>query len=160
MYREEVIARLQESVGGYLRDHGLELVELIYRQEGGGDFFLRFLVDRPEGGISLGECANLNKEISSILDAEDMLQIRDILEVSSPGLDRSLKTKNDFLRCLNKSVRFFLNTLVCGKLEHAGIIREAKDESGSVETKEGIMEIPLATVNKAKQIITESKYES
>ncbi len=155
MYREEVIARLQESVGGYLRDHGLELVELIYRQEGGGDFFLKFLVDRPEGGINLGECANLNKEISSILDAEDMLQSRYILEVSSPGLDRSLKTKNDFLRCLNKSVRFFLNAQVCGKLEHAGIIREVKDEGVSVETKEGVIEIPLASINKAKQIIAD-----
>lgn len=152
MYREDVVSRLRESVGTYLGSQGLELVDLIYRQEA-GDYHLRFLVDRPEGGISLGECARLNKEIGSILDAEDMLQARYILEVSSPGLDRSLKTRSDFQRCLNKEARFFLNTQVAGKIEHAGIIRQAKDESVSVETKDGIIEIPLSGINKAKQII-------
>ncbi len=152
MYREDVVLRLKETVDGYLSSQGLELVELFYRQEA-GDYRLRFLVDRHEGGISLGECARLNKEIGSILDAGDILQARYILEVSSPGLDRPLKTRSDFQRYLNKEARFFLNIQVSGKIEHAGIIRQAKDESVVVETKDGIIEIPLIGINKAKQII-------
>lgn len=84
-----------------MKNQNLDLVDIIYRYEGRG-LVLRVLVDKPEGGITLDECAGLNNEISRILDEKDMLQQRYILEVSSPGLDRPLNSKNDFLRCINK----------------------------------------------------------
>jgi len=148
---EELRNIFQEFLGA----KDLDLVELIYRYEG-RDLFLRILVDKPEGGITLGECANLNKEISMILDEKDILQQRYILEVSSPGLDRPLRTKNDFLRCMKRPVKFFLKEPIHGQWEREGVITKVGDDSVSIDTDDEVVEIPLSRVAKARQIISNS----
>jgi len=152
MDRQEIIAQLQNIIGDYLKIQGLDLVDLIYRHEG-RDLILRILVDRPEGGITLGECAGLNIQISNLLDEKEILQTRCILEVSSPGLDRALKTKNDFLRCVSKKARFFLNESINGKIELEGLISKVENDSVYIESRNEIIEIPLRKLNKAKQVI-------
>jgi len=149
MDKEGVINRVRETIEGYLSSRGLELVELILRHEG-GDFFLRILVDKPEGGISLGECASLNKEIGRILEENDTVQERYILEVSSPGLDRPLLTGADFRRSLNKSAKFFLRGMVEGKLEWDGLILSVDDFKVRIESAGRMLELPLQEIVKAK----------
>jgi ribosome maturation factor RimP len=152
MDRQEIIAQLQNIIDDYLKIQGLHLVDLIYRHEG-RDLIVRILVDRPEGGITVGECSELNNRITSLLDEKDILQTRYILEVASPGLDRPLKTKNDFLRCTNRRVRFFLNEPINGKIELEGLISKVENDSVYIESKNEIIEIPLIKINKAKQVI-------
>lgn len=152
MDRQEIIAKLRDVIGSYIKEQGLDLVDLVYRYEGRG-LFLRILVDKPEGGISLDECAHLNNGISRILDEKNILQERYILEVASPGLDRPLTTKKDFLRCMNKKVRFFLNELVEGERELEGIINNADDEAVYIDSQGRVIKIPLSKINKAKQVI-------
>ncbi len=152
MDRQEIIAELQNIIDDYLKIQGLHLVDLIYRHEG-RDLIVRILVDRPEGGITVGECSELNNRITSLLDEKDILQTRYILEVASPGLDRPLKTKNDFLRCTNRRVRFFLNESINGKIELEGLISKVENDSVYIESKNEIIEIPLIKINKAKQVI-------
>ncbi len=152
MDKQELIAELTGIIGDYLKNQGLDLVELIYRQEG-RDFVLRILVDRPEGGITIGECAGLNTQISNLLDEKDILQARYILEVASPGLDRPLKAKSDFMRCINRRARFFFNEPINGKLEIEGLINKIEGDSVYIENENGIIEAPLTKINKAKQVI-------
>ncbi len=152
MDRQEIIAQLQNIIDDYLKIQGLHLVDLIYRHEG-RDLIVRILVDRPEGGITVGECSELNNRITSLLDEKDILQTRYILEVASPGLDRPLKTKNDFLRCTNRRVRFFLNEPINGKIELEGLISKVENDSVYIESKNEIIEIPLIKINKAKQVM-------
>jgi ribosome maturation factor RimP len=152
MDRQEIIAQLQNIIDDYLKIQGLHLVDLIYRHEG-RDLIVRILVDRPEGGITVGECAKLNIQISNLLDEKEILQTRYILEVVSPGLDRPLKTKNDFLRCTNRRVGFFLNEPINGKIELEGLISKVENDSVYIESRSEIIEIPLTKINKAKQII-------
>jgi len=152
MDRQEIIAQLQNIIGDYLKIQGLDLVDLIYRHEG-RDSILRILVDRPEGGITLGECAQLNERISNLLDEKGILQTRYTIEVSSPGLDRALETRNDFLRSINKRVRFFLNESINGKIEFEGLISKVENDSVYIESRSEIIGIPLTKINKAKQII-------
>ena len=108
MDSDAVIAELKGIIGGFLKEMNLEFVNLIYRYEG-KDLILRVITDRPEGGITMDECALLNREIGYIIEQKDIIQSRYILEISSPGLDRPLKTKNDFSRSLNRNVKFLLN---------------------------------------------------
>lgn len=152
MEKEAIIDELRILISDYLMNKSLELVDLIYRYEG-RDLFLRVLTDRPEGGISLGECAILNREISDILDTKDILQQRYILEVSSPGLDRPLLIKNDFLRCIGKNVHFFMLEPVNGKLELEGLITKVEDKSVYVDIDSDIVQIDLVKIRKGKQII-------
>lgn len=152
MDKDILINELKVFVTDFLKTRNLDLVEIIHRYEG-RDLFLRILVDRPEGGINLDECALVNRELGDSLDAKDLLQQRYILEVSSPGLDRPLKTEADFKRSLNKNIKFFLNDYINGKLEWDGIINKVSEGKVYVATKGPILEIPLEKINKAKQII-------
>ena len=143
---------LKNILEDFLRRQNLDLIEVIHRYEG-KDLVLRILLDKPEGGISIGECAGLNRAISGLLDEKNILQDRYILEVSSPGLDRPLKTQNDFSRCLNKQVKFFLSDFINGKLEWDGVIAKVSEGMLYVHTAAGTIEVPLDKINKAKRII-------
>ncbi|MFH0762649.1 MAG: ribosome maturation factor RimP [Candidatus Omnitrophota bacterium] len=136
---------------GFLRAKGVDLVEIICRYEG-RDLVVRILLDYPGGGITLGECTALNKEISLMLEEKYVSEERYALEVSSPGLDRPLKSKNDFLRCRNKRVRVFLSDLINGKLEWEGLIDKVDEQAVYVKRGEEVIEIPLCKINKAKQV--------
>lgn len=152
MDKQAVIEELLNIIGAYLKDRGLDLVELIYRYEG-RDLFLRVLADKPEGGITLDECTRINREIGDILDGKDMIPGKYVLEVSSPGVDRPLKTKSDFSRCINKKIKLFLYEAINGKIEFDGIIKSTTEDSVCIQTSKGVMDVPLDKINKAKQII-------
>lgn len=151
MDRQRLAEEIRKTIADFISEQGLELVDLIYRYEG-RDLYLRILVDYPEGGITIGECAGLNSSIGRILDEEDIIGSRYILEVSSPGLDRPLRTKNDFLRCLNKEAIFFLRQSVNGRLELSGRISEVRDDAVGIDIEGSLVWVNLADITKAKQL--------
>ncbi|HOI15705.1 MAG TPA: ribosome maturation factor RimP [Geobacteraceae bacterium] len=73
---------------------GMELVELEYKSEG-RQMVLRLYIDKT-GGVSLDDCAAVSRELAAVLDVEDTIPGRYTLEVSSPGLNRPLKTRSHF----------------------------------------------------------------
>jgi len=152
MDRQETLQELKSLLGDYLKAQELDLVDLIYRYEG-RNLFLRILVDKPRGGISLEECARLNNEINRILDEKEILKTRYILEVFSPGLDRPLLTRSDFLRCINRNIRLFLLEAINGKVELEGVITKVEDESVYIDIEGKSVAVPLTKIKKAKQII-------
>ena len=60
-----------------------------------------------------------------------------MLEVNSPGLDRPLKTKQDFSRCRGRQVKFFLIEPINGKIEMAGLISQVLEDGVNVEVEQG-----------------------
>ncbi|MFC1675000.1 ribosome maturation factor RimP [Candidatus Omnitrophota bacterium] len=152
MHFEELNQQLKKVIEPFLEQDRVELVELrLIRQDGRPT--LRILVDKKDGGISVGECAMLNREIGKLLDQEDLIRDKYVLEVSSPGLDRPLAEKSDFARCLNKRVRFFLREPLEEKLEWEGEIRNIDDDFVFVKAKDKELRIPVAAIAKAKQTI-------
>ena len=152
MKDEQLIRELEKAISGFLAAHGLELVELVYRFEGQG-MVLRVIADYPQGGISMGECSRLNRAIGDMLEERNAIGSRYILEVCSPGLDRPLRTGRDFKRCASKTVKCFLKEPINGKIEWDGVIGEVSDTRVFLSTREGVLELPLEKINKAKQII-------
>ncbi len=152
MYRDDIILQLNDLLDGFLSESGLVLVDLIYRYES-GKLALRLLCDHPQGGITIEECAELNRKIGALLDEKGILSESYVLEVSSPGLDRPLKSDKDFLRCLNRRVRIFFNEQVDGKWEAEGMVRNVDLETLYVDIDGNQSAIPLAKIAKAKQII-------
>lgn len=152
MDSRQTAQQLNDIIGPYLKSQDFVLVELIYRYQG-RDLFLRVLADRPEGGITMGECTLLNRRISELLEGTDIIQERFVLEVYSPGADRPMKSAEDFARCLKRKARFFLLQPVEGKIEHTGVIAEVNQGSVFIDTGEEKIEIPLSSINRAKQII-------
>lgn len=92
----QVIDRIEKLVQPLLEDLGCELVDLEYQREQRG-WVLRFFLDR-ENGINLDDCAKASREISSLIDVENIIDTAYSLEVSSPGIERPLKKAQDFKR--------------------------------------------------------------
>ena len=151
MVSQDILDRLNKIIGENLAENNFELVEFMHRYEN-RDLVLRLLVDRPEGGITMDECARLNRSLGELLDEKDIIPVRYVLEVSSPGLDRTLISRRDFTRCLNKQAVFFLNQQVNGKLQVQGAITSAGDTSVFIDDAGQVLEIPLTKINKAKLV--------
>jgi ribosome maturation factor RimP len=151
MGNEEFVPGLEALIKDFLKAHGIELVELDCRHEG-GNLVLRLIVDKPEGGITVGECITVNRRLGTMLEEIDFIKEAYILEVNSPGLDRPLKTRADFLRCKGRAVKFFLIEPINGKIEIDATISGASEEGVETTTPQGVCFIPFSKLNKAKQI--------
>ena len=79
-----------------------ELVDVEFVKEG-ANWYLRIYIDK-DGGITIDDCQAVSERMSDILDKQDPIQQSYYLEVSSPGLDRPLKTERDFVKYKGEEV--------------------------------------------------------
>lgn len=132
---------------------GFELIEVSLKRSSGSIVLVLF-VDRTEGGITVEECAVLNRAIGDSLEATDIIPGPYTLEVSSPGIDRRLKTEKDFMTRLGKFVRFFLAQPIAGSLEWDGVVHRVDQTSVEIEAKNNnLIVIPLSVINKAHEVL-------
>ena len=147
----EYIDKIEEIVVPLIEGQGFDLVDLFMHRDN-KRIIIRFLVDKPSGGISLDECTKLNEGIGQLLENQDFIQESFVLEVSSPGLDRPLISLKDFIRATDKDVIIFLKEKVQGKIEISGKINAVKDNVVFVGIDGQEIEVPLEKINKAKYI--------
>jgi ribosome maturation factor RimP len=141
---------LKDIVGPVLEEMGIELVDLqVLGSE--GRTILRVYVDQ-ENGISLERCTLVSREIADILDRKDPMKSRYILEVSSPGLDRPLKTRRDFERNLNKNVKIKYKDGDKGS-RVKGKVKIVDDSKVVLEREQEEITIDLKSIELAKLVI-------
>jgi ribosome maturation factor RimP len=97
---------------------GFELVDVEVKRERGGHF-VRLYVDK-DGGIGLDELQSVSEEVSAILDAEDPIDSTYTLEVSSPGLDRPLRTEAEYRRFVGRLVKISSYETIDGRRHWTG----------------------------------------
>lgn len=99
---------------------------------------LRVMIDTPEGA-SLDTCARFSRALSDELDYRDLMPGKYFLEVSSPGIERSLRRPSDFVRAVGTTVKVVTtNGAVEGRLvaaDEQGIGVELPPEAGAAETR-------------------------
>ena len=107
MTKKEIEATCEKLVTPIIEERGFELVDVEYVKEG-SNYYLRVYADK-EGGITINDCVDVSRSLNPLLDEYDK-EFKDpyILEVSSPGLLRPLKTDKDFARNLGKMVEIKL----------------------------------------------------
>lgn len=144
----EVAEKAKELLGPIAAERGYLVLDVTYRREG-GKFVLRVTLDK-EGGVTMGECTRLNNELSELLDKEDAIMDEYLLEVSSPGLDRKLKTDRDFAWAVGKSVKISTYAPLEGKNTFRGVL-VGLGEGTVVIDEEGVStEIPREKIANAK----------
>ncbi|UCC95558.1 MAG: hypothetical protein JSW40_02110 [Candidatus Omnitrophota bacterium] len=135
-----------------LESEGMELVELrIFHSQ--GRYTVRALIDYPQGGVTLDECAKLNSKIFSFLEKSNELGQHFIVEVNSPGLDRPLKNQQDFLKAEGRALCLWLNEPVEGKQYYEGKLKKADEEGLQLETKGHILTVSYSQVKLGKEKI-------
>ncbi|MEI8176770.1 MAG: ribosome maturation factor RimP [Candidatus Omnitrophota bacterium] len=147
----ETLEKIQEIVSNLIQEKELELVDLIFRREGASKV-LRLVLDK-KGGISMDECAWASSRMGELLDAGDVIPEHYLLEVTSPGLDRTLKTTKDFAWAQRKDtpVKIITYGPVEEAREHIGAIRACDEEKVTIALKgsEVVRTIPLKMIAKA-----------
>ena len=134
----EQIRAIAERVA---RSHGLEVWDIVSRREPHGPV-VRVFIDRPgpaatpEESVSIEDCAEVSREIGTILDVEDPLPFTYTLEVSSPGLDRPLRGADDYRRFAGRLAKIVMREKVDGQgffrgklagLDGSDVLIEAED---------------------------------
>ena len=143
--------RIVELAGERALAHGLELVDIECLPRGR---FLRvaIAVDRP-GGVSVGECAELNRDLSSLLQEDARLAgaVGEI-EVGSPGLTRPLKGARDFERFQGRLALLTLSSAVAGRKQWRGRLMGYDAGSDTIRLDSGgqTLDIPLGSVARAR----------
>jgi ribosome maturation factor RimP len=143
---------------------GLEVVEVEMRG-GGKSRMLRIVIDRVPSGVTHEDCANLSREVSTILDVEDVIPGGSyVLEVSSPGLDRKLSRPADFERFSGSRLKVTTRDAVNGNRHFVGRLESFHDgrltlqldgerkKSHAAENSPQQLEIELANVEKANLV--------
>jgi ribosome maturation factor RimP len=110
--KEDILEKVRAIAAPLAALDGLELVDVEFGGPGGRTT-LRLFIDRPEtpetpdkpGGVSLEDCSTFSRSVSAALDVEDPLEGAYDLEVSSPGLDRPLRTPEHFAKYAGQKVR-------------------------------------------------------
>lgn len=151
MENKELNVELENLLRDFLSAQSLDLVEFSCHHAG-PNMILRLLVDKPEGGITIGECSQANRRIGALLEEKAIIRQNYILEVNSPGLDRPLQSKRDFSRCLGRKVKFFLIEPINGKIELDGTVSQVSEEGVMIEAAGNNCFIPFSQIRKAKQI--------
>ena len=132
---DTVIERVREFAESLLPAMGLELFEVQFRREGHG-WVLRLVVDK-EDGVTLDDCSQVSRETSDFLDVEDIIDHPYHLEVSSPGLERPLRTMAECQRHLGKKVRIKLKQELDSQRVIIGELETAEQDELTVLSEEG-----------------------
>ena len=144
---EEIIERVRLLADPILSSAGMDLVEVQYRREARG-WVLRLIIDK-EGGVTLDDCTLVSREMGRTLDVEDLISTPYTLEVSSPGLNRPLKTERDYLKYRDHLIRVKTFSPVENRREFKGKLLGIANNLIQIQIDEGVYQIPLANVAKA-----------
>lgn len=144
MLREQLAELLEPVVSGL----GYELWELEYGRRPGGDL-LRLYIDAP-GGISLDDCERVSRVVSEVLDAADPISGEYTLEVSSPGLDRVLRTQQHFERFAGARVKLEMSQPVDGRKRFTGRLTDVSEGEITLEVDGAAVRLSIAGIHKAR----------
>lgn len=153
MVSGEVTDRVRAIVSPIVLDERMELVDVEYRRESKG-YVLRLTLDK-EGGVTLDDCTRISQEVGRSLDVEDFIQTPYTLEVSSPGLNRPLKTEKDFVKYRGRLIKVKTIDSIENRRQFKGRLMEISEDKIEIESEGRIFEILLSNVAKANLEIGE-----
>ena len=154
MTLEEINLKIESLAKRVFETKGMDLLELKVAGNK-NDVLIQITADKPSGGITIGECAILNKSLVAAIEQENLLPPEIFsLELSSPGLDRPLITRRDFMRVKGQELDFWLNEAFDGKKQVQGILFEIGESALTIEVsaKKKLL-IPLSSIIKGMLVI-------
>ncbi len=152
MTRQGVVTQIEELLRPIATRLGLETVEVSVSGEARRTV-LRVLMDRPEGGITVDECAQVNEALSRQLDLYDLFAHPYTLEVSSPGLDRLLRSDADFRRFAGKKVEIKTFGLMDGQRNFRGVLLGVIGDAVVVQMERAQVQVPKEQIAQARLVV-------
>jgi ribosome maturation factor RimP len=133
----------REAVGLVLR---ITIDRPMRRDEAG-----RPVVERPEDSIGIEECQRVSQDVSAILDVEDVLDAAYTLEVSSPGLERSLRHLDDYARFAGRLAKVVVTEAVEGQMHFEGRVTGVEDGAVVLAVgKSKVVRLPFERIGRGR----------
>ena len=149
---ELIIDKVQDFLQSLLPTMELELFDVQFLRDGQG-WVLRVFIE-SETGVTLEHCSLVSRELGRYLDVEDFIDRAYNLEVSSPGLERPLRSTDDFRRYCGKKARIKLHNAIDSEKVFEGVIEEVVDDLIHLKLENGrSIQFSFEKINKARLAI-------
>lgn len=149
------LAAIAEPV---LTDLGFRLVRVVLSGRNGTT--VQIMAERPDGTISVKECADISRRLSPVLDAHDPIQGQYTLELSSPGIDRPLVRPSDFEDWAGYEAKIEMKELIAGRKRFRGMLEGVEGEEVRIEVEldqlgRQVIGLPIRLVAEARLVLTD-----
>ncbi|MGO1579807.1 MAG: ribosome maturation factor RimP [Peptoniphilaceae bacterium] len=151
MKKSDIINKVNEIAQISADKLGYEIVDVEFKNGSKHDLISIYIYKKE--GIDLDDCSIMSREIEKELDKIDLIKNPYYLEVSSPGLDRPIKSEADYNRNIGNEVEVKLYAPLNGKKSIEGLLKGYTDSDIILGTNEGDIEIPIKTISLMKQLI-------
>jgi ribosome maturation factor RimP len=152
MKKKDIINLVYKIAEKIADELNYDLVDIEYVKEF-GSFFLKVYIDKL-GGVTIDDCQKMSEILGDKLDKNDPIKEAYYLEVSSPGLDRPLKSDKDFKRNIDRDVEIKLYKALEDKKVYEGILKGFTEDVISIlDYKNNIIDIPRDMISTVKLTI-------
>ncbi|HLR53113.1 MAG TPA: ribosome maturation factor RimP [Pseudogracilibacillus sp.] len=127
------LKEIEEMITPILEATSVELSDIEYVRHG-KEAFLQIYIDK-DGGVDLNDCSIVSEKISELLDQNDPIKEAYFLEVSSPGAEKPLKTKEDFEKHVNDNIFVSLYVHVGDDKKYEGVLKSFQNDIVTIEYK-------------------------
>lgn len=133
--RETYESKTETLLAPIAAANGVEIYDVEYVKEG-ADWYLRAYIDKP-GGVNIQDCENVSRALSDALDVEDFIADAYILEVSSPGLGRTLKKDKHLEKSIGMQVELKTYKPIEKCKDFSGVLQSYDADTVTIETETG-----------------------
>ncbi len=142
----------EKEIAPIIEDLGYDLIEVSYQKLADG-MNLIFTID-SDNGITIDDCEKVSKVIDPILDKLNPTEDQPyILSVSSPGIDRPLKTERDFKRNLEKEIELTLFKKIDGKKTFVGTLKTYDDNEITIDENNKLVTLKRKDIAQIQPVI-------
>ena len=145
-----IVAAVRTAITPVVEGLGYAIWDLEYVKEG-ADYYLRVTIDSP-AGITIDDCEAVHRAIDPVLDEADPIEGSYHLEVSSPGIERELRTEEQFAACAGEKVELRLFAPLDGAKVWVGKLLGLDGDDLLLEVGGGEKRIPRASVSAAHTV--------
>jgi ribosome maturation factor RimP len=149
-----IAAKVRGLIGPSVEAMGFDLIRVRYVTT--STRTLQIMAERPDGSMTVEDCAEVSRAVSAILDVEDPIKGEYNLEVSSPGIDRPLVREQDFVKYAAFEAKIEMATPVGGQRRFRGVIVGLEEGHVVLDIPQGRVQLPFDGIEQAKLVLTDA----
>ena len=149
-----LVEQIEALILPSLTSMGFQLVQVKFMD--GKSQTLQIMAERPDGSMSLDDCAAISHQVSAVLDVEDTITTAYRLEVSSPGIDRPLVKLADYQAFQGHAAKIETVLPVSGRKRFAGTIKAVEGSNVILTVDKQEFTLPFIDIQSAKLVLTDA----
>ena len=147
--------QIEELLTPTINGMGYDVVQ-VKLIDGKNSRLLQIMAERPDGSMGLDDCEAISKQVSAVMDVEDIITTAYRLEVGSPGIDRPLRNEAEYAKYVGHQVKVELVLPTNGRKRFTGDIKSSTGGVLTLTVDGKDVEIPCEDVQSAKLVLTDA----